>query len=455
MTQTTPLALPQTTAAWHRRVLLLSAPIILSNSTVPLVGIVDTAVMGRMDSPAFVSAAGIGAVIFSSLFWAFGFLRMATGGLVAQAHGAGNSLQADRTGLRALALAALLGLVLIMCSEWLLRAGLALMQSSEQVHALVADYYRVRIWSAPATLMTYALSGTLIGQQRMRAIFYLQLLLNVTNIVLTVGFFTYTSWDIKGVAAATVISEYIALAAALVMSGTFAAYKRNNTAAGNPIKSWITDPTRLAEFVQISGDLFIRTLCLTASFYWLTVMGSKQGDQVLAANVLLINMLHFMAYALDGFSHAAETLTGFAMGQRNRQALSKAVSATTVWAGGFALIFIAVFALAGGAIIDAMTTQQSLRDATREWLPWIIFSPLIGVWSFLLDGIFIGTTHTRAMRNGMLISSTVFVVASIILVTHLNNHGLWLAYYILMIMRTITLGVKYPAVLKSAESRAS
>jgi len=436
-------------------VLFLAVPIILSNSSVPLVGIVDTAVMGRMDSPAFVSAAGIGAVIFSSLFWAFGFLRMATGGLVAQAYGADNHRQADRTGLRALLLAALLGVILIIGSEWLLSLGLALMDSSERVHALVADYYRIRIWAAPATLMTYALSGTLIGQQRMRAIFYLQLILNIANIVLNIAFFKYTDWGIKGVATATLISEYLALCLALRMSGTFSAYKRNNTAAGNPVKNWIADPTRLLEFLQISGDLFIRTLCLTACFYWLTVMGSKQGVGVLAANVLLINMLHFMAHALDGFSHAAETLTGFAMGQRNRKALSSAVSTTTIWAGGFALLFIAVFALAGGPIIDAMTTQQALRDATRQWLPWIIFSPLIGVWSFLLDGIFIGTTQTRAMRNSMLISSAVFVLASIVLVKYYNNHGLWLAYYILMIMRTITLGAKYPAVLKLAESRAN
>ncbi|MEE9335987.1 MAG: MATE family efflux transporter [Granulosicoccaceae bacterium] len=431
----------------------MAIPIILSNSTVPLVGIVDTAVMGRMDSPAFVSAAGIGAVMFSSILWVFGFLRMATGGLVAQAHGAANPLQAERTGLRALLLALLLGLILILASEYLLWLGLALMESSERVHTLVADYYRIRIWSAPATLMTYALSGTLIGQQRMRAIFSLQLILNVTNIGLNLGFFNYTDWGIRGVATATVISEYIALAAALSMSGTLSAIRRNNAAAGNPVKSWIADPARLMEFLQISGDLFIRTLCLTAAFYWLTVMGSKQGDDILAANILLINMLHFMAYALDGFSHAAETLTGFALGQGNRRALSSAVNASTIWAGVFALAFIALFALAGGPIIDAMTTQEPLREMTRQWLPWIIFSPLIAVWSFLLDGIFIGTTHTRAMRNGMLISSAVFVIASIVLVQYYNNHGLWLAYYILMIMRTITLGVKYPAVLRSAEAR--
>ena len=204
--------------------------------------------MGRMDSPAFVSAAGIGAVMFSSILWIFGFLRMATGGLVAQAHGAANPLQADRTGLRALLLAAMLGVTLIVFSEWLLWLGLALMESSERVHALVADYYRIRIWSAPATLMTYALSGTLIGQQRMRAIFSLQLIVNVINIVLNLVFFNTTDWGIKGVATATVISEYVALAAALIMSGTLEAYRRNNAAAGNPVRSWIADPTRLIEF---------------------------------------------------------------------------------------------------------------------------------------------------------------------------------------------------------------
>ncbi len=434
---------------------MLALPIILSNSSVPLVGIVDTAVMGRMDSPAFVSATGIGAVLFSSIFWVFGFLRMATGGLVAQAQGAAKPLQADRTGLRALLLALILGILLIVCGEWLLQLGLLAMEGSSQVHSLTADYYRIRIYSAPATLMTYALSGVLIGQQRMHAVFFLQLILNLSNIALNLIFFNFTDWGIKGVAAATLISEYAACVVALILSGTVAAYRRNNAKAGMPVGSWLTDPTKLLEFLQISGDLFIRTLCLTAAFYWLTVMGSRQGDAVLAANVLLINMLHFMAYALDGFSHAAETLTGYAMGQRNRRALSSAVAASTFWAGLFALVFMIVFGVAGGTIIDAMTTQESLRESTRQWLPWIIFSPLIGVWSFLLDGIFIGTTHTRAMRNSMLISASVFVLVSILLVQQWNNHGLWMAYYILMIMRTITLGAYYPTVLKSAESRAN
>ncbi len=435
--------------------MLLAFPIILSNSTVPLVGIADTAVMGRMDSPAFVSAAGIGAVMFSSIFWVFGFLRMATGGLVAQALGASRPLQADRTGLRALLLACVLGFLIILFSEWLLLMGLALMDGSPQVHQLVADYYRIRIYAAPATLMTYALSGVLIGQQRMKAVFYLQLLLNISNIVLNLAFFNLSDWGIKGVAAATLISEYLALAAAFYWSNTTEAISRNNAASGNPIRSWIVDPARLLEFLQISGDLFIRTLCLTAAFYWLTVMGSRQGDAILAANVILVNMLHFMAYALDGFSHAAETLTGYALGRRNRHALHEAVKASTFWASGFAVLFMIMFALGGGVMIDAMTTQEALREMTRQWLPWIIFSPLIGVWSFLLDGIFIGTTHTRAMRNSMLISSLVFVIASILLVNIWDNHGLWLAYYILMVMRSITLGAHYPSVLRSAESRAS
>jgi MATE family multidrug resistance protein len=450
-----PPPLPVDKAGWLKRVLVLSLPIILSNSSVPLVGIVDTAVMGRMDSPAFVSATGIGAVMFSSIFWVFGFLRMATGGLVAQAQGAAKPLQADRTGLRALLLALVLGIILIICGEWLLQLGLAMMEGSSHVHSLTSDYYRIRIYSAPATLMTYALSGVLIGQQRMKAVFTLQLILNLSNIALNLIFFNFTDWGIKGVAAATLISEYVACVVALFLSDTAAAYRRNSAKAGMPVSRWLTDPTRLLEFLQISGDLFIRTLCLTAAFYWLTVMGSRQGDAVLAANVLLINMLHFMSYALDGFSHAAETLTGYAMGQRNRRALNSAVAACTFWASLFALVFLIIFGVAGGAIIDMMTTQESLQASTRQWLPWIIFSPLIGVWSFLLDGIFIGTTHTRAMRNSMLISASVFMITSVLLVQHWDNHGLWLAYYILMIMRTITLGAYYPTVLRSAESRAN
>ena len=436
-----------TTRNARRQVLLLALPIMLSNVTVPLVGLVDTAVMGRMDSPAFLSATAVGAIVFSSLFWIFGFLRMGTGGMVAQALGAGDDNEIRLTAWRALLVGAAFGMLIIILSDPLLALSLWAMAGSAELHQLTGEYFHLRILAAPATLMLMGMLGTLIGQQRMAAVLVLQLLLNLLNIVLNLAFFNLTDWAIRGVAAATVISEYATLAVGLwLLHGTL--WRRS---AETPVGR-LLDPASLRRFFRVSGNIFIRTLCLTFAFYWLTVIGSRQGDVVLAANAILLQMSHFMAHALDGFSHAAETLAGHALGRRDRQALIDAVRAATFWALIVAVLFSVTYAASGGWIIDTLTTQDVIRDVTRQWLPWIVLAPLTGVWSFLLDGIFIGTTYTREMRNGMLIALAVFLAATELLVPVLGNHGLWLSYHLLLVVRAATLGAWFPRVLAASEA---
>ncbi len=452
---------PNTPAAWRSRVLYLSVPIMLSNVTVPLVGIVDTAVMGRMASPAYLSATAMGAVIFSSLYWAFGFLQMGTSGLVSRAIGENQLEQAKRTVIRALTLAALLGALLILAKSQLLVMGLWAMQGSSAVHTLTADYFSIRILSAPGTLMLYAILGALIGQQSMRTVFALQLILNLLNIALNILFFNVTEWNIKGIAIATVISEYTTMAVGLTIlrsrslnSEASSRLVKNSGLWWKIVPQWLLNRDKLKELFNISGNLFVRTLCLTGAYYWLVVMSSRQGDVLLAANAILIQMLHFMAYGLDGFAMAAETLTGHAYGRRNRAALVNAVTAVTQLAALLALAFTLVYTFAGEALIDLMTTQSVVQQLAREWLLWITFAPLVGVWSFLLDGIFIGTTHTQEMRNAMLISVSIFIAATLILVPIWQNTGLWLAYYILLIARTLTLSYYYPRILSATNHRA-
>jgi len=264
--------------------------------------------------------------------------------------------------------------------------------------------------------------------------------------VLTILLFKFTNWHIVGVAIGTLISEYIAAAAGLAM--LWRSLNVQQHIFKNHSIAWLWERNKLIEFFRIGSDLFIRTLCLTAAFYWLMVMSAKLGVVVLAVNAVLIQMLHFMAHALDGFSHAAETLAGHAYGKRDPVALSSAVRAATYWALLFALLFTVVYALFGGLIFDLMTTQKEVQNAARTWLWWIALTPLVGVWSFLLDGIFTGTTHTREMRNGMIISLTVFICASAVLVPLIHNHGLWISYYVLMLARAATLGYWYPRILK-------
>jgi len=442
----TEIQTPTTTAQWRARVLGLAIPIILSNITVPLAGIVDTAVMGRMPSPAYLSATAIAATLFSSIYWVFGFLRMGTSGLVAQSLGANDHQRAQRNGIRSIVLAVMFGTALFIGAPWLFQIGMWSMDVNQEIHDLAYQYFYIRVFSAPATLVLYSIIGTLVGQQRMRGVLLLQLILNMSNVVLTLALFNLTDWDIRGVAAATVISEYLAMICGLLMLWQSLQVKRQlfNEAS----LSWLWERSKLLEFFHIGGNLFIRTMCLTAAFYWLMVMSAKLGVIVLAVNAVLIQMLHFMAHALDGFSHAAETLVGHAYGKRDRIALSNAVRAATFWGIIFALMFTVVYASLGGDIFDAMTTQKEVQNAARTWVWWIILSPLVGVWSFLLDGIFTGTTHTREMRNGMIVSLTLFICASAILVPLMNNHGVWLSYYILMLARAATLGFWYSRILQ-------
>ena len=442
-------------AVSHRQVLALALPIILSNVSVPLVGMVDTAVMGRMSEPTYIGATAIGAVIFSSVFWLFGFLRMGTGGLVAQAFG-GQHLQADNRAdaaasgatevdnaiARALLSALCIGLLLVILQKPIIELALKAFTASDELKQLVRDYCSIRMFAAPATLVTYALLGAFIGLQRTAAVLTIQLLLNLVNIALTIGFFSIFDWGIKGVALATLIAEYVAVGYGLLL------LQRSGRLF--PLKTtWqvIVAPQAIRELIEVNGNLFVRTLCLTLAFYWLTQSGSMLGEVTLAANAILIHMLHLMAHALDGFSHAAETLCGYAYGQKNRSKFKSSVRTSSLWAMVFACLITIAYGVFGTQIVALMTTLEEVRAHAGQWLPLIALTPLISVWSFLLDGIYIGTTHTREMRNGMIVSLLVFLASNLILVHFYGNTGLWISYIVLMVARTLTLYHTYPRIL--------
>ena len=419
----------------------------LSNGTVPLVGIVDTAVMSRMGSPEWMAATAVGAVIFSSIFWVFGFLRMATGGLVAQAYGADNQQSTSRISIRALLLAFLLGSLLIALQVPLLKLALFAMDDSGEWQSLAADYFYVRIYAAPATLCMYAILGALIGLQRVRAVLGLQLLLNLLNVLLTIALFMTTDLGIKGVALATVISEYVTLAAGIYLI-------KNLVKSGlkdKTFKSWVFERTALRHFFTISGDLFIRTLCLTFAFYWMTALSAKQGVIILAANTVLFNLVHFASYVMDGYAHAVESLTGFAIGKKDTKLLKRSVSASIYLASISAVVFSVFFWLLGEPIVNLLVAEDSARQMALNWLPWVIAAPLFGIWSFLLDGIFVGATETRSMRDSMLISLACFMVSAAVLVPSFGNHGIWISYFILLIVRALTLWLRWPLIVRATQ----
>lgn len=441
------LSLDSQSTQSRRNVLRLAIPVMLSNGTVPLVGIVDTAVMSRMGSPEWMAATAVGAIIFSSIFWVFGFLRMATGGLVAQAFGAENREATSRISIRALLLAILLGVALILLQVPLLSLALYAMDDAGQWQSLTADYFHVRIFAAPATLCMYAILGALIGLQRVNAVLWLQLLLNILNVVLTITLFNTTELGIKGVALATVVSEYVTLfAGCYVLRDIIGAAIKDAS-----FKTWVLDKQALSRFFTISGDLFIRTLCLTFAFYWMTVLSARQGVVILAANTVLFNLVHFASYVMDGYAHAVESLTGFAIGRKDTALLKRSVSASVSMAAVSALVFSVFFWILGEPIIALLVAEDTARQVAIDWLPWVIAAPLVGIWSFLLDGIFIGATETKSMRDSMLISLACFMACAAVLVPYMGNQGIWVSYFVLLIVRALTLWLRWPRIVLATQ----
>ncbi|NQU56243.1 MAG: MATE family efflux transporter [Rhodospirillales bacterium] len=430
----------------NRDVWQLALPIMLSNVSVPLLGAVDTAVVGHLPGAHYIGAVAIGGLIISFIYWGFGFLRMGTTGFTAQALGAKDGDEVRSMLARAIITAVILGLTVI-ALQWPLKAlAFNLIDASAQVEGLAGEYYKIRIWGAPAALANYALVGWFIGVRNTRAALIMQLVMNGLNVILDLWFVNGLELGVAGVAWASLISEITAVGVGLLLT------RRNlRKIGGHWIRQHIFDAEKLLRLLAVNRDIFIRTLCLQAGFALFTAQAAKMGDMVLAANAILLNFQSIMAYALDGFALAVEALAGGFLGAGDRQGFRQAVKTSTVWAFGFAVLFSLVFAVLGGPMIDVMTDIEDIRSLTRIYMPWMILMPVLSVWSFQLDGIFIGATRTADMRNAMIISLIVFLATLALLVPHFDNHGLWSAMAIFMIVRAITLGFYYPALEKSVE----
>ncbi|ARS53076.1 MATE family efflux transporter [Kushneria konosiri] len=416
----------------------LSWPIIISNASVPLLGLVDTAVIGHLPHARYLAAVTLGSTLFSFLFWGFGFLRMGTTGLTSQAVGRGED-QAVRNLLgQSLLIAVVIGLGLIALSTPLVNLGLWLLQPDSDVTAqLAADYAHVRIFSAPAVLMNYAIIGWFLGRQNARVTLLLMLITNGVNIVLDIVLVVGLDMNVKGVATASLIGDYTALAFGLWM-----VCRALKTLGGR------FDPTplkRLAaygELFRVNRHLFIRTLCLLFAMAFFTSQGARMGDQTLAANAILMQLVMMISYGLDGFANAAEALTGKAAGRSDWDEFGRSVRACAVFSIVTAALAALVFAMIGPWLIARLTDIEAIRQLAGTYLPWLVIMPLIAVWSYLLDGVFIGTTDTRAMRD-TIIAALLTYLPVWWLTQPLGNHGLWLAFTIFTLVRSLGLGMIY------------
>jgi MATE family multidrug resistance protein len=426
-------ALPGNRDVWR-----IALPMILSNVSVPLLGMVDTGVTGHLDSPVYLGAVAIGAMIFSFLYTGVNFLRMGTTGITAQYFGAD-----DNDGLRvsigqALVVATLLALSFIALQVPIGRIALQLLGPDAATATHVLEYFSIRIWSAPGTLANYALIGWFIGMSNARVPLLIFLTINTVNIILDLLFVIVLGMDVDGVALASVFAEY----SGLLVGGLFAVSELRRRTGEWPAARLINLAAYRA-FFSVNANLFIRTMALMFTLAFVTAQGARLGGLVLAANAVLMNFQNLTAFALDGLAHAAEALVGKAIGQKRRDVLERSVRLTLKWSLWFAAGFTLLYLLAGPTIIRVLTDLPDVRATATHFLPWMIVSPLVSVWCFLYDGVYVGATRAKAMRNIMLVSTIGVFLPAWYLLQPWGNHGLWLAFMLFMASRGIGMHIGY------------
>ncbi len=425
----------------YGRIWQLSWPTILSNLTVPMLGAVDTAVMGHLPDPTYVGGVAVGSMIFAFLYWGFGFLRMGTTGFVAQAHGRDDGIEIRAVLARALLIGLAAALVLVVAQHPLRAGALAIVEGAADVERLAEIYFDTRIWGAPATLANYAILGWMLGMQFARAALLIQIVINGLNAALDIWFVVELGWGIEGVALATALAQYTGVALGLLLIAM-----RLRRIEGAWQCASIFDLAALGSLLRVSRDIFIRTLTMIFAWSLLTWSGARLGTNVLAANALLMNFQSFLSHGLDGFAHATSALVGEAVGARNRRLLRSAVAAATLMASCVAVGYSLVYSLFGPSLLGLLTDIPTLLNFAGEFLPWMALSPLVSVWSYQLDGIFIGATRAAEMRNAMVVSVALYTVAIFTLPSFLGNHGLWASVMLFMLFRALTLAVFYPRV---------
>lgn len=425
----------------RRHVINIAWPIILSNLSTPLLGMVDTAVIGNLGDPALIGAIAVGGMIFSFLYWGFGFLRMGTTGLVAQAMGADDPEETKACFYRPFVTGLVIGLTLLALQLPLASLAFYLIDGSQEVESAARTYFSIRILGAPVSLAHLAIMGFLLGRQQTRILLLVQLVLNGTNILLDLVFVLGFGWSVAGVAAATVIAEVTAIIVGGIMA--LQQIRQITPHLGVPL-ALLKELGALKRMFVVNRDIMIRTLCLIFAFAWFTNQGAKSGDTILAANAILMQFVTFSAFFLDGFALAAETMVGNAVGAGARSKLNAAIKHTTELGLVTSTLLSLGFYVSATPVIALLTNVVEVRNVANEYLMWAVLAPVISVWCYLLDGIFIGATRTVEMRNAMIISLVAFLIAWYFLQSHYGNHGLWAALMIYFVARAASLYVYLP-----------
>ena len=425
------------------QVFAIAGPAMVANLTTPLIGIVSTTAIGRLDDAALLGGVAIASVLFDCMFWLFGFLRMSTVAFTAQSLGAGQTHELSAILVRGFIVAGLIGVALIILQIPLATLLLGAMGGSEGVTRAAKTYFTIRIWSAPLALANYVVLGWLIGQARARLALATQIAINVVNAAATVLLVLVLNAGIAGAAIAAVIGETAGLLLGVLIAGRLM--------QGKPAidRATLFERAKLMRMLAVNRDILIRTAALIAAFLFFTAQGARAGDVTLAANAVLNNLLLVSAFFLDGLATAAEQLCGRAYGARDRYAFAGAVRLVVVWGFGFSLAVTAVFALFGPALIDVMTASPEVRRVARDFLLFVTLSPMLAVFAFAYDGVYIGATWARDMRNLMVLSLLIFLAAWFAL-RSFGNAGLWGAFLVHYAARGGLEALRYPALLRKS-----
>jgi len=437
----------------YRSLLAMAAPFILANAAVPTLGLVDTAVIGQTGTAADLGAIALGALIFNFIFWSFGFLRMGTTGFVALADGQGDEPEVRAATGRSLLMAIVISGLLLILTQPIEGLAFALFGAGEEVERIAAEYFRIRMWGAPASLSIFALLGVLIGLGQARTVLVVQLFLNGLNIGLDLLFAIYFEMGVQGIAVGTVIAEWITL---VVGSALVIALLRSRHQDEEPGFPWerIKKMSSMWSSLRSNLNIMIRTLFLVFGFAWFTDHGARYGDTVLAANHVLLQFIALAAFFLDGFANVVESLSGRAFGAGRSDTFDVAVRRTTLLAGGTALGLAVIAIVLGERGVSLLTALSDVQEQASLVLPLASIYVFLSFAAFQLDGIFIGTSRTRAMRNASVLSTTVFVLATFPLSSRFGNHGLWWAFVLYVVVRAVALGVQYPALRRALHQRS-
>ncbi len=427
-----------------RQILRIALPSIVSNITVPLLGLVDVAIVGHLGSAAYIGAIAVGGLMFNIIYWLFAFLRMGTSGMTSQAYGRHDFAETLRMLARAVGLGVLVALVLIALQTPIVRGALLLIRPTDEVSRLAETYFRICIWGAPAMLGLYGLTGWYIGMQNSRIPMLVAIVQNVVNIAASLSFVYLGGMKVEGVALGTLVAQWAGFLMGLALWMRYYGRLRRYRLRG----VWRREA--MAHFFGVNRDIFLRTLCLVAVTMFFTSAGAAQGDVVLAVNTLLMQLFTLYSYIMDGFAYAGEALGGRHIGARNLSAFRLTVHRLFLWGAGMATAFTLLYALGGEAFLGLLTDERDVIAASADYFLWALAIPAAGVAAFVWDGIFIGATATRGMLASMAVASLCFFALYFGLRGALGNHALWLAFIVYLGVR----GVVLTCLNRSMEKRA-